>query len=450
MIATVGHWARSPAQRVLRVGDRRDAARRRPHQVEHAGRHAARDRRLRAIRGAVIAVGAGVIVIVGRDGSPAWQVVRVAVVAALTAGLYITLREGIRGWRAGSVFAVGVFATAVGTGIGLPHLAKNGWHVVTIAGLLCLTGGLALLVRGGWTLVRSARAWRRALVAPALLVAMSVPIWSLGQAVAVTNVPRTSVGETTPAEVGLQYRDVELITSDGATLSGWYVPSTNGAAVVLLHGAGSTRSSVLDHAVVLARHGYGVVLFDARGHGRSDGRAMDLGWYGDEDTTAAVSFLESQTEVDDGRIAALGMSMGGEEAIGAAAADVRIGAVVAEGATNRVAGDKSWLSDEFGWRGVLQEGIDWLTYSTADLLTAADPPISLHDAVAATAPRPVLLVAAGSVTNEAHAARYIASASPDTVDLWIVPNTGHTAALDTHPDEWEQRVTAFLADALGV
>ena len=286
------------------------------------------------------------------------------------------------------------------------------------------------------------------MVVPVLLAAVFVVMWSVSQAVAVTNSPRTSVGDTTPADIGLPYHDVEFETADGVTLSGWYVPSSNGAAIVLLHGAGSTRSSVLDHAAVLARHGYGVVLFDARGHGRSGGRAMDLGWYGDHDTSAAVTFLRSQPDVDDGRIAAVGMSMGGEEAIGAAAADARIRAVVAEGATNRVSGDKAWLSDQYGWRGAIQERIEWLTYSTADLLTDADPPIALHDAVAAAAPRPVLLIAAGNVATEADAGRYIAGASPETVDVWIVPDTGHTGALDTHPDEWERRVTTFLDDAL--
>ena len=178
--------------------------------------------------------------------------------------------------------------------------------------------------------------------------------------------------------------------------------------MALLHGAGSTRSSVLDHAVVLARHGYGVLLFDARGHGRSGGRAMDFGWYGNDDVSAAVSFLLAQPGVDDERIAAVGLSMGGEEAIGAAAADSRIRAVVAEGATNRVASDKAWLSDRFGWRGAIQEGIEWLTYRTADLLTAADPPTSLRDAVDVMAPRPVLLIAGEERQDEELAGQFIA------------------------------------------
>jgi pimeloyl-ACP methyl ester carboxylesterase len=285
-------------------------------------------------------------------------------------------------------------------------------------------------------------------VLPALLAASVIALLSLGQAVAATNVPPTAVGATTPGESGLPFSEVRFATADGISLAGWYIPSRNRAAVVLLHGAGSTRSSVLENAVVLARHGYGVLLFDARGHGRSDGRAMDFGWYGDQDVAAGVSFLQAQPTVNDESIAAVGLSMGGEEAIGAAAHDERIRAVVAEGATNRISADKAWLSDDFGWRGALQEGLDRLTYGLTDLLTTAEQPIALHDAVTASAPRPVLLIAGGDLADEAHAGRYIQSASPGTVDLWVVPGTGHTAALDNHPSQWEQRVTTFLDNAL--
>ena len=37
--------------------------------------------------------------------------------------------------------------------------------------------------------------------------------------------------------------------------------------------------------------GFGVLAFDAGGHGRSEGRAMDFGWYGDEDVRAAVALV---------------------------------------------------------------------------------------------------------------------------------------------------------------
>ena len=283
---------------------------------------------------------------------------------------------------------------------------------------------------------------------PIALVLLVFVVAPLAIAVAATNVPRTAVGSTTPADLGLTYDAVTFRTADGVDLAGWYVPSANGAAVVLLHGAGSTRAATLDHAAVLARNGYGVVLFDARGHGESGGRAMDFGWYGDEDVAAAVAFLQQRPDVDPQRIGAVGLSMGGEEVIGAAAAVPAIRAVVAEGATGRVAADKVWMSDVYGGRGWIQERIESITYGLTDLLTAADPPIALHDAVAVAAPRPVLLIAAGNVADEGDAARFIRSASPATVEIWDVPESGHTDGLATHPDEWEHRVVGFLAEHL--
>lgn len=396
---------------------------------------------------ALIAVSAGLGFVVGRDGSPVWQVIRVAVVAVLFGLVWVVLDRGSRVQRAAVAFGAGCLSLPVGLGIAVPHLVKAGLTPVTVAGLLILAGGLVLVGSGGAGLVRATRGWWRALVVPCLLIALMIPLWTLGQAVAVTNVPPTSVGSTTPADRGLSYREVAFDTSDGVRLSGWYVPSANGAAAVLMHGAGSTRSAVLDHASVLARHGFGVLMVDARGHGRSDGRAMDFGWYGDEDASAAVTFLQAQPDVADDRIVAVGMSMGGEQVIGALAADQRIRAAVAEGATNRVAGDKDWLSDEFGWRGALQERIDWLTFGITDLLTVADQPITLRDAVT-EARRPLLLIAGEAVENEPHAARHIQAGSPDTVELWIAPDTGHTAALEVHPEEWERRVIEFLTAAM--
>ena len=205
---------------------------------------------------------------------------------------------------------------------------------------------------------------------------------------------------------------------------------------------------MLNQAVVLARRGYGVLLFDARGHGRSGGRAMDFGWYGDEDVSGAVTYLSGRPDVDPERIGAVGMSMGGEEALGAAASDPRIRAVVGEGTVHRVAADRAWLSDEYGVHGWLQRGLDWLTFKAADLFTDARPPITLRTAAARTAPRPVLLIAGGEVPDEAKADERIRAASPANVDVWVVPGAGHTGGLAAQPAAWEARVVGFLDHAL--
>ena len=115
---------------------------------------------------ATVAVGAGLMIVVGLDGSPAWQLLRLVLVAAVTAATYNALRHGDARRRAGVAFSVGLVGTTVGAGIGLPHLAKAGVHLLTVAGLFSLAGGLVLLTWGGVALVRSARPWSALRVRP--------------------------------------------------------------------------------------------------------------------------------------------------------------------------------------------------------------------------------------------------------------------------------------------
>src|SRR5204862_5489164 len=117
------------------------------------------------------------------------------------------------------------------------------------------------------------------------------------------NRPPGPLGPVTPARYGLGYQDVAFRTVDGVRLSAWYIPARTDAAVVLLPGAGETRTAVLGQAAVLARHGYGALLADTRGHGRSAGHAMDFGWWGGQDLAAAVSFLARQPGIQAGKIA---------------------------------------------------------------------------------------------------------------------------------------------------
>ena len=205
---------------------------------------------------------------------------------------------------------------------------------------------------------------------------------------------------------------------------------------------------MLGHAAVLSGAGFGVLLIDARGHGRSDGRAMDFGWDGDADIAAATAHLASRPDVDRDRIGLVGMSMGGEQALGASGTDPLVRAVVAEGATARTAADEEWLSDRYGVRGWITEQLevvqDWATAA----LTDAHVPSSMHDAVAATRDTRYLLIAAELEPDEIDAAAYITGAAPDRVETWTVPNASHTGGLETDRRAWSQRVVGFLDDAL--
>ena len=64
-------------------------------------------------------------------------------------------------------------------------------------------------------------------------------------------------------------------------------------------------------------------------------------------------------------------------------------------------------------------------------------------------PRPVLLVTAGGVPDEGHAAEALRRAAPDAVSVWTVDGAGHTGGLRTDPEGWEERVVGFLDAATG-
>lgn len=348
-----------------------------------------------------------------------------------------------------SMFAVAITAASVGVGLTLPHLSAEGLVLHSVLGAALLVAGLGAAVWSGWRLLSGLRHRGWMLAVPLMLVVAHVALWTVGQAVAASVPAHPALGDRTPGDLGLVYRDVQLRTSDGVRLAAWWIPSRNGAAVALLHGAGSTRTAVLDEAAVLARHRYGVLLVDARGHGGSGGIGMDFGWYGERDAAAAVDFLSDRPGVFPARIGLVGLSMGGEEAIGVAGLDGRVHAVVAEGATNRVAADKAYLA-AYGVRGQLQRGIDWLTYATAGLLTRAPEPAPLRDSVAAAAHHGtrLLLVTAGDVETEQLAAAHLREAAPSAVEIWTVPGAGHVQGLRTAPHEWEHRVVTFLDTTL--
>ena len=137
------------------------------------------------------------------------------------------------------------------------------------------------------------------------------------------------------ANLGAGYEQVSLTTSDGLELAGWYVPSRNGAAVIAFPG----RNGPQAHTRMLARHGYGVLLFDRRGQGESEGDPHGFGWEGEKDIKAAIEFLQRRPDVDPERIGGLGLSVGGELMLQAAAETDALKAVVSEGAGSRSVGE---------------------------------------------------------------------------------------------------------------
>jgi pimeloyl-ACP methyl ester carboxylesterase len=345
----------------------------------------------------------------------------------------------LRGW---GLVGLGSLLLAAGVGIGIRPVASGAWGWRGVLGAAFAVIGLGLAFVGA----RSVTSGLRPLPAVASWMGLSLLVLAvtstLTPAVVATTVPPIP-RESSPQDFGLDAIEVTYPGDSGGVLAAWYLAPRDGAVVIIRHGSGSNAGSVLSHAALLAEHGYGLLLTDASGHGASSGNAMDFGWFGESDIANSVDFLLTQPEVDAERIAVLGLSMGAEEALGAIGADTRIAAVVAEGATARIADDKQWLSEVYGWRGAVQEWLETAQYAVTDLLTPASPPSPLVESVSAAAPRPVLLVVAGEVPDEGHAAEHIAGSS-DNARIWVAPGAGHIGALTADPEGYERQVVGFL------
>jgi fermentation-respiration switch protein FrsA (DUF1100 family) len=139
----------------------------------------------------------------------------------------------------------------------------------------------------------------------------------------------TRVLDGTPASVGLAYADLEIPTTDGQRLHGWWIPSPRrrvAAHVLFFHGNGGNISHRLVQARALADAGLDVLLFDYRGYGRSTGSPDEAGTY--RDARAARATLLAQPGIDAHAIVYLGESLGGAVATELALAEPPAGLVL--------------------------------------------------------------------------------------------------------------------------
>ena len=114
-------------------------------------------------------------------------------------------------------------------------------------------------------------------------------------------------------------------------------------AILLAHGFGETKNAVRPEAEQLARAGFAVLTWSARGFGRSTGQiALDSPDYEVKDVEQLVTWLARQPRVrldhpGDPRVGITGASYGGAMALLAAAYDHRIDAVVPVSTWNNLA-----------------------------------------------------------------------------------------------------------------
>jgi pimeloyl-ACP methyl ester carboxylesterase len=137
----------------------------------------------------------------------------------------------------------------------------------------------------------------------------------------------------TPASVGLEYEEVEVLSTDGIRLRSWWVPAEDSSkAAVLVPGWGGYKfeEHLLQTLPVYHEAGYSLLLLDLRAQGESDGKRRTLGYREARDVRGALAWLRRRGYALD-QVVLHGWSMGGATVL-RAAPGTGVAAVVEEAA----------------------------------------------------------------------------------------------------------------------
>jgi uncharacterized protein len=359
------------------------------------------------------------------------------------AAVYPRPRSGL---RASVAAVVGLFGVAAGIeGVYYAHSGRLSGDDYT--GIAAGLAGLLLIGVAAATLWRTRRTdnslrWRwlrRVLVAAGAFVVGYVILVPFLSAYVLTHTARAFVPTS---RLGAKHEEVSFTTADGLRLRGWYVPSRNGAAVISFPGRKGTQKP----ARLLARHGYGVLLFDRRGEGESQGDPNGWGWEGYRDVDAAVRYLQSRPDVEPARIGGIGLSVGGEMMLEAAARSRGLKALVSEGAGERSIHEFLDITGSARWPAFPSYAA---TTAGAALFSNDKPPPSLKDLVGRIARTPVFFIYGEHGQDgerNLNPTYYREAHQPKAI--WEVPGSGHVGGIDARPKEYEQRVVGFFDQAL--
>lgn len=204
-----------------------------------------------------------------------------------------------------------------------------------------------------------------------------------------------------------RYSPVEFESTDGVSLSGWWIPSRSSRGntgafesgtrtVIVCHGWGQNKSTQLVMARGLVPAGYNVLIFDFRGHGESGGQLTTMGDLERRDVLGAVRWLKENHPRESQKIFGLGASTGAAALIAAAADRGPEGQAIEALAVFGAFDDLSLVLRNLAGRS-LSSPMDWLTtwmgiglasVQTGTNLWSFRPAELIHDIW----PRPILII----------------------------------------------------------
>ncbi len=248
---------------------------------------------------------------------------------------------------------------------------------------------------------------------------------------------QTASGELLTAN-GIEFREIELTTEDNVKISAWYTPPQNGAVILVAHGYGDKRAE--DFHALFASHGYGVVSWDFRVHGKSGGDFSSLGYYEVLDAKAALGFALAQPGVE--HVGAWGGSMGAVTMIRATAQYPEIEALVADSPFVTLEDEMKLIVPFPFMRSLMETFVEWETGLTLGLVRPVDD-------IARISPRPVLIIQGRGDRNiPSDSAQRLYDAAGKPRKLWLEDDVPHLNMYAYYREEYIERVIGFFDEYL--
>ena len=284
-------------------------------------------------------------------------------------------------------------------------------------------------------------------VAALVLLAAGGLLWKThAAAYAMLHSPRATrhLPDKTPADYHLPFEVVTVANPDGLKLLGWFIPSENGAVIIMQHGYKSTRTEMLNEAEMMHRHGYGVLVTSIRAHDHCEGELITFGACEVQDLEAWYRYLLTHHDFDHARIGIIGNSFGGMLAIQFAAQNKNIKAVVTNSAFSSI--KDTVVASVKHYTGLPRFPFVPLILFWADRETGAKlEDIGATRWIPLISPRPVFLMQGGADTViSPKSGQILYDAAKEPKELWFDPALDHVEFDTARAEAYEARVSAFF------
>jgi uncharacterized protein len=252
---------------------------------------------------------------------------------------------------------------------------------------------------------------------------------------------------------GVAFEDVSFRSFDGTRLHGWWLDAgRDRPTVIALHGVTKNRTDMVRFAIALGEAGINVLLFDGRGHGKSEGHFVTYGFYEKRDVEAAIDFAVLTKGVSDVRIGLAGISMGAAITLQVAAANRRIRAIWTDSpfaSLTRVSMDRLRT-----WTKISRQPLRpvmWVAMKVAERrgrfeVRAVDPLALAHQISC-----PVYLVHGDkdAIISVDHSLSIFDALASSEKELWVIPGVAHGRGMKWVTPEYVERLVAFFKRAFG-